>query len=193
VTFDEIMAVYTGSNADATHALYATLSTFQPRGYIAINLIRTCKASERAKKYRGKPGRGGPSYRQMAYDKKDWSIDELCRALVANPDVINSWGWGRDAKAIGFENVLYVDIPGAGQVSFHTEHRRDGPDFSGRWDGARNQAPRRICRWTEAILAGREVETQGEQDAVHTGTERNAVEGPQGDGAPEPQQAGLDI
>lgn len=156
MTFDEILAVFSGSDADATKALYARLLTFAPRGLVAVNLMRASKASERAKKYRGGT-RGGPSYRTLAYDKKDWAIGELCRALVGNPDVAPSWGWGRDENTRGFEDVLYVDIPGAGQVSFHVSYRKDGPDYPGAWDGIKGVGARRIARWVEAILAGREV------------------------------------
>jgi hypothetical protein len=193
MTFDDILAVYAGSDAEATKALYARLLTFAPRGVVAVNLLRTCKASERAKKYRGKPGRGQPTYRQMAYDKKDWSIGELCRALRDAPDVVPSWGWGRDPKAIGFENVLYVDIPGAGQVSFHTEHRRDGADYGGVWNGVRLQAPNRICKWAEAILAGREVTNEGEQDGIPTRAEGTRSEGDAGGQGGQERQEAFDL
>lgn len=171
MTLADILTVYNGSSGDATKALFARLAGFEPRGTIAINLMRTCKASERAKKYRG----GG--YRAMAYDKKDWAISELCRAMVLTPDVIPSWGWGFDVKAIGFEHVLYVDIPGTGQVSFHTSYRKDGPSYSGQWDGVHGVAPHRICRWVEAVLDGREASNEGEKDVVHTGTEGAGIEG----------------
>src|ERR1700682_5951159 len=164
MTFEDILAVYNGSDGEATKALYARLiATDMVRGQIAVNLLRTCKASERAKKYRGKPGRGGPSYRAMAYEKKDWSINELCRALVQS-EVIESWGWGFDAKAIGFEHVLYCNIPGFGQVSFHTSYRKDGHDYAGVWDQVRNEAPNRICRFAEAVLNGRDLTNEGGND-----------------------------
>jgi hypothetical protein len=159
VTLEEILAVYEGSSGDATKALYALLEAFAPRGVVAMNLFRTCKASARAKVYRGGQ-RGRGSYRSMAYEKKDWSIAELARAMVQNPDVIESWGWGFDHKSVGYEHVLYVDVPGCGQVSFHTATRRDGFDYAGEWDGATGTAPYRIARWIEAILAGREAEPE---------------------------------
>jgi hypothetical protein len=53
--------------------------------------------------------------------------------------------------AVGFENVLYVEIP-TGQMSFHTERRGDGPDYHGAWDGAATTGPERICRWCELLL-----------------------------------------
>lgn len=159
MTFDEIMAVYLGSEAGATKAMYARLMTFPPRGPVAVKLLQACKASERAKLYRT------GWMRRAAYDKKDWAISELCRALVAEPDVVPSWGWGFDPKAIGFEHILYVDVPGAGQVSFHTSYRKDGLDYAGAWDGLRGVAARRICRWTEAVFDGREVLTsEGDDD-----------------------------
>lgn len=170
MTYDEILAVYTGSDGNATIALYENLLNMAPRGPIAMNLMRTCKASERAKVYR----RG--RYRHMAYDKKDWSIGELCRALRdADLDIV--WGWGLDPKAVGFENVIYIEIPGAGQVSFHTSYRADGPDYAGQWDGIRGAAARRICRWVEAVLDGREVTNEEAKNVDTTRTEGTAAAG----------------
>ena len=84
------------------------------------------------------------------HDTKQWSLDNLVRVLVAQ-DLGIRFGWGRDEKAVGFENVLYVDTP-MGQMSFHTERRGDGPDYPGVWDGAAKSGPDRICRWCEMLL-----------------------------------------
>lgn len=154
----DIVAVYHGSDADRTRALYALLETFAPRGPVAVKLLQACKASERAKMY------SRSRWRHAAYDKKDWAIGELCRSLVASADELGiAWGWARDPKSVGFEDVIYIDVPGCGQVSFHTSYRRDGPDYAGSWDGVRGGAPDRICRWAEAVLAGREATSEGEQ------------------------------
>ena len=191
----DIIKVYEGSDGDATKALYARLAVMAPRGPIAMNLLRTCKASERAKVYRdGARGRG--SYRAMAYDKKDWAIGELCRALRDGDGVVPSWGWGFDVKAIGFEHVLYVDIPGAGQVSFHTSYRKDGPDYAGAWDGVRGVAPRRICRWTEAVLDGRDLTSEGENDGSRNDRNETGAAprvGEEQAGAAEPGQEAFDL
>lgn len=175
----DITKVYEGSDADATRALYARLAELAPRGPIAVDLLRVCKASERAKLYAGRRGgRGSPNYRALAYDKKDWAIGELCRSLGAHADDLGiAWGWRLDPKAVNFENVIYVEIPGGGQVSFHTHYRRDGPDYAGDWDGAVGQAARRICRWAEAVLDGRELTNEEHQDGAPTGTEGAAAQG----------------
>ncbi len=151
MTLDDILAVYRGSSAEATRALYRRLEALAPRGPIAVKLLQACKASERAKTYSRR-------FAAQAYDKKDWAIGELCRALIAEPDVVTSWGWGRDPKAVGFENVIYVDVPGSGQISFHTEHRRDGPDYRAAWDGAVGNGPTRICLWAAMVIAGVQAE-----------------------------------
>lgn len=186
--FEQILAVYDGSDGEATKALYARLLEFAPRGLVAVRLLQASKASARAKAYRGK-------WVRVAYDKKDWAISELCRALVAEPDVVPSWGWARDPKAIGFEDVLYVDIPGAGQVSFHTSYRKDGPDYAGAWDGVRNVASRRICRWAEAVFDGREVFNRegGDHDGLSTGTEGATAEGATRTEAVVEEQKALDL
>ncbi len=140
----DIAVVYNGSNGDATRALYTKLEKVGPLGVVAMNLFRALKTSSRAKVYRGR------GYKDAAYDTKTWSMDNLVRVLIAQ-DLGIRFGWGRDEKAVGFENVLYVDIP-TGQMSFHTERRGDGPDYPGVWDGAAKTGPDRICRWCEMLL-----------------------------------------
>lgn len=145
-TYIELMQIYLGSDGDATKALYAELGHFGPAGDVGINLFRACKTSERAKKYRG----GG--YRGMAYEKKNWSIENLCRAMEQHSMPLGlRFGWGRDDIAVGFENVLYVDLP-TGQVSFHSATRATGPDYPFAWDGQRGQAPHRICTWIARLF-----------------------------------------
>jgi hypothetical protein len=165
----EIEHAYHGSDADKTRAVYLRLIEHGQIGDIAINLLRTCKASERAKKYKGR-------YVGAAYDKKDWAIGELCRALVIHADDLGiAWGWALDEKTIGFEDVIYIDLPGCGQVSFHTSHRRAGPNYVGSWDGIRGEGASRIIKFAEAVLIG-EPPTQGENDVAATRTEGNPVE-----------------
>jgi hypothetical protein len=192
----DVAKIYEGSDGDATRALYAHLLTMAPRGPIAMNLIRTAKASGRAKVYKGGE-RGRGSYRSMAYQKKDWSIGELCRALVAAPGVVTAWGWAYDPRTVNFEHVLYVDLPGAGQVSFHTSYRKDGPDYPGAWDGVRQAQKHRICSWAQSVVNGQELITEGENDGTHTGTEGNSeppvAGGGVSGGAGEEQQEAFDL
>lgn len=171
MTLDEIVAVYVGRDPDRTKALYARLMNMPPRGIVAVNLLRVARNSEMAKGYRGRSIRA-------AYDNKDWAMGQLCRALAESDGVLAGWGWGRDEKAVNFENVLYCDLP-TGQVSFHAARRHEGPTYPGAWDGAKRTAMIRICRWTEAILGGREVETEGGR----YGGEQDRAEGSPGEGA----------
>lgn len=154
MTYDEVMEVYAGSNGDATLAMYKRLQTFGPAGAIAMNLFRCTKASARAKVYRGGNGRG--SYRGQAYEKKDWSIGQLCDALTAHGAELGIvWGWGHDPGAPGFEDVLYVMLPCDGQVSFHCRGRKQGPDYPGEWDQVRGAGPTRICKHVARLLTER--------------------------------------
>jgi hypothetical protein len=150
----EIKAVFVGRDGAVTKALYDRLMTHGPRGVVAVNLMRVLKNSGFAKGYRFRRST------QAAYDAKNWAIGEVCAALIRHPNVIRTWGWGRDDNAVNFEHVLYVDIPGVGQVSFHNGCRHDGPDYPDQWDGRRGTGPDRICAWIEAILANREVTTR---------------------------------
>jgi hypothetical protein len=141
----DVMRIYTGSDAEATKRLYAELEALGPIGHIAMNLFRAQKASERAKVYRG----GG--FRGKAYDKKEWSIGNVCAALLEHGASM-PWGWGIDEKQPVHRHVLYVDLP-TGQVSFHTGSRGEGPDYPGQWDGKPGQSPDRIVRWCASLLA----------------------------------------
>ena len=150
----DVINTYLGSDGDATKALYARLEQFGPLGTIAVNLFRAQKASERAKVYRGGV-RGKGSFRGMAYDRKQWAMDNLCTALTSHADESGiRWGWGVDSKQEFHRHVLYVDLP-TGQVSFHTTSRGDGTHYPGSWDGVPGQSADRILRWIGRVLTGR--------------------------------------
>ena len=141
------LSIYANSDGEATKVMYARLQTLGPLGEIALQLFRAQKCSERAKAYRGK-------YKGMAYDRKNFSLQELCRALGRYGDALGlAWGWKCDAKTIGYEWVLYIELP-QGQVSFHSAVRYDGQDFVGDWDGVRGVSPERIVAFTQAALDG---------------------------------------
>ena len=174
----DVWKVYNGTDGDATRALYARLFALGPAGAVAVNLLRVSKNSKGGKTSRYS-GRG----RRAAYESKDWAIGELCRELVAHSDELGiDWGWGYDAKAVGFEHVLYVEIPGHGQVSFHTYARRDGGDYGKEWDGVKDVSHVRIVGWAQFILNGES------QDVERDRTARAAAQG--AEGSPLPGGAG---
>jgi len=146
----EIMCVYAGSDGEATKAIYAQLDAMGPMGHVATNLFRAHKASARAKVYRGGL-RGRGSFKRMAYERKQWALDNLdvCLREKAH-DLV--WGWKRDRKEPVHCWVLYVELP-TGQVSFHTEYRGHGPDFAGEWDGVVDQGSTRVCQWIALLFA----------------------------------------
>jgi hypothetical protein len=144
---DRVLAVYNGSDGDVTKALFAELEKRGPVGVVAVNLFRAQKNSARAKVYRG----GG--YRGMAYDRKQWALDNLAIALREHGATIGvTWGWGTDAKQAFYASVLYVDLP-QGQVSFHSATRGPGPNYGKEWDGARDASPGRICSFVAQVLS----------------------------------------
>jgi len=144
---NDVVRIYRGSNGDATLALYKALEGLGSIGTVAVNLFRAQKCSERAKVYRG----GG--YKGAAYDRKQWSIDNLTEALLGRADLLGmTWGWGDDPAQPVYRAVLYLDLP-TGQVSFHTAIRGPGPDYPGAWDGRPGQSADRICRWVARLLA----------------------------------------
>lgn len=149
----DIRAIYDGSDGEATKALYVSLATHGPIGDVALNLFRAQKASARAKVYRGGL-RGKGSYRSMAYDRKNWAMDNLCRVLTLHAATVNLvWGWKEDPAAEFHRWVLYVSIP-TGQVSFHAAGRGEGPDYPAEWDGVLGVSADRIVRWCQTIISG---------------------------------------
>lgn len=158
VSYEVAMGIYNASSGEATIALYRRLEALGPAGVVAMNLFRAHKASSRAKAYRGGDNKG--SWKSQAYQKKQWSLDNLAKALDTNAaDLALTWGWGVDLAEEVHQCVLFVDLP-TGQVSFHTAPRGPGPDYPGQWDGAVRQGQNRICRWIERLF--QDGQTKGE-------------------------------
>jgi len=132
----EISKIYHGSDGDATKRLYEHLKAIGPRGELAVNLLRAQKCSTRAKVYRGGNGRG--SYRQQAYNTKQWAMQNLCTILE---QLTYTWGWKLDMGQAVHSWVLYVELP-TGQVSFHAEKRLYGPVYGDEWDGSHKSEER---------------------------------------------------
>jgi|SRR6185503_18957545 len=147
----EAYRIWNGSDGAATTEFYNRLKQRGPAGEIAVALFRANKNSARAKVYRGGI-RGKGSYRSMAYERKDWSLEQLCIALEQHSGILGIiWGWSLDTSQPIHNQVLYLDIPDIGQVSFHTKTRLRGPEYPGRWDGTR-LSTERICRLCEITL-----------------------------------------
>ena len=144
------MEIYLGSDGDATKAFYAELEKAGPIGIVAVNLMRAVKCSTRAKLYRGGI-RGRGSYKNMAYDRKQWAMDNLCKVLLAHGESLwINFGWKKDPAQKYHEWVLYCDLP-QGQVSFHTASRGAGPDYLNDWDG-QHKSPERIIQFCDSVL-----------------------------------------
>jgi hypothetical protein len=123
-----VIEVFKQNNGDVTKAWYAEMNAKGKAGELAVALFRAQKRSTAAKKYRGR-------FTRDAYDVKNWSISEVVRILWSPPMPFPDmeWGWAYDARAVNFEHVLYVELPGIGQCSFHSSTRLAGPDFTGVW------------------------------------------------------------
>ena len=143
------LEIFEGSNGDDTKELYAALEKLGPVGHVALNLFRAQKCSGRAKVYKG---RGSREWKSNAYERKNWSLGNLCFVLAEHAEPLGiRWGWKEDAEQEFHRWVLYVEIP-TGQVSFHAEKRLCDVDYSGAWDGSR-QSAQRIVSWVTQLLA----------------------------------------
>jgi len=145
------LEVFEGSDASQTKALYAKLESLGPIGLVALNLFRAQKCSARAKVYRGGiPGAG--SFKDMAYERKAWSLRQLNSILMKHYLALRiPWGWQRDPNEKLAPWVLYVDLP-QGQVSFHSTERYGGPDYYRGWDG-QHKSPERIIAFCSEVLS----------------------------------------
>jgi hypothetical protein len=148
------LEVYNGSDGDLTKAYYAELEKRGPIGTVAVNLFRAQKCSARAKIYRGGI-RGHGSYRGLAYDRKNWAMQNLCRVLLKHGAALGiTFGWKEDPAQEYHNWVLYVDLP-TGQVSFHAATHGEGPLYRGDWDGSHLSAER-ILEFCD-LVASREM------------------------------------
>lgn len=145
ITQRSVLEAFEGSDSHLTRSVTATLRRRGPAGELASWLFTVQKASMRAKMY------GQTKWRGKAYDRKEWAIKSLCLHLVQHPDLVERWGWGRDAAPGKPPLVLYVDLP-TGQVSFHCHTRHAGPDYPGQWDGILKASAGRILTYCEEVL-----------------------------------------
>jgi hypothetical protein len=151
--------IYDGSDGDATKRYYQRLCEAGPIGVVAMNLFRAQKCSARAKKYRGGI-KGVGSFRSLAYERKTYSMEELCGALQLHGSKLGiNFGWKLDPATPlngGASWVLYVDLPHLGQISFHSPTRMPGPDYPGEWDRER-RSEERILAFCEHVAERRAV------------------------------------
>ncbi len=146
--YQSIMAIYMGSNGDATRDLYRYLEKLGPKGFIAVNLFRAHKTSGRAKQYRGR-------HKGAGYDTKQWSIGNLHTLLTKHGEAFGiRWGWAKDGKVHEMHSdVFYVELP-TGQVSFHcvANGQERMPRYAGKWDGVQGEGHIRIVKFIEQII-----------------------------------------
>lgn len=125
------VTAFFGSDGELTKTYYRELMKLGPVGEVAMNLFRAQKCSDRAKVYRG--GTGRASYSGMAYEKKNWSIQQLTEILGKYGASLGiDFGWRKDHSQEVHNWVLYVDLP-TGQCSFHASAMGLGPAYKHPW------------------------------------------------------------
>lgn len=175
------LQIFNGSNGEATKALYAKLETLGPAGMVALNLFRACKCSGRAKVYRGR------GYKDDAYARKEWSLQNLCGILEQHGAALGiTWGWKEDPNQPHYPWVLYVELE-TGQTSFHNRNRLCQQDYHGDWDGTPH-SPSRIIRWTTTLLCGKNDITSESADKETPEQPTNNEDKPMQDIEPEKEE-----
>ncbi len=145
------LEVYKKSDGELTKRFYAHLEERGVIGQVAMNLFRAQKCSAQAKEYTRR-------YKGAAYDRKQWSIDNLVKILGQHAAALDiEFGWKQDASTL-FDGepswVLYVDLPKFGQVSFHSPTRGSGPDYQKEFDGCKGMSAGRIIQFADAVANG---------------------------------------
>jgi len=143
--------VFASSDGAFTRKYYAALTERGLMGVIALNLFRAQKCSTRAKKYR----RDGS--RSAAYDRKRYSMSQLCRILEEglHQGLCIRYGWKQDPANTFVPWVLYIDLP-QGQVSFHSPDRLAGPDYAGEWD-RKHASESRILGFCDSVFFAEDI------------------------------------
>jgi hypothetical protein len=143
------LEVFRASDGDLTKQFYAALEEHGSIGIVAVNLFRAQKCSSRAKEYRGR------KYKGAAYDRKQWSMDNLCDTLSKHGATLGiRYGWKQDETTLFGDEaswVLYVEVP-QGQVSFHSPLRGKGPVYEGEWDRCKDMSAGRIIQFCDSVL-----------------------------------------
>ena len=101
-------------------------------GQIAFGLFRAQKRSTVAKGYRRR------AHKQKSYDGKHEAmryLDAVLNLSAALNGIV--WGWKEDRAQEFHNQVLYVDLPLHGQVSFHSDRALSSHRYGGSWDSSR--------------------------------------------------------
>ena len=119
------------TKADETVAYQNELILRGELGQIAFGLFRAQKRSTKAKSYRG-------AMRRNSYDGKGEALQYLDAALTLwDAEFGINWGWKKDPKQEYHNQVLYVELPGHGQCSFHSSAAAGPKQFGGEWDSSK--------------------------------------------------------
>lgn len=93
---------------------------------------------------------GGYTYAEMNYMKKSECIETLI-------EISKSQGWVFGVQpfdAIQTTHIIYFDIPGVGQVSWHYSPREPLPVYPGQWDGQEGSTLPKLAAAVSALLTG---------------------------------------
>jgi len=93
---------------------------------------------------------GGYSYAEIAYMKKSENIETLI-------GICQSQGWVAGVQpfdTIQTTHIIYFDIPGVGQLSWHYSPKGPLPDYLGQWDGQEGSALPKLEVAVSALLTG---------------------------------------
>lgn len=88
----------------------------------------------------------GKKYRGDWSDRSYWKKSKLIEQLIVLAK-LNSWPYGKHrSDGFGPRWVVYFELPGCEQISFHTNLERPETvdDYSGEWDGKRNSTLKKL-------------------------------------------------
>jgi hypothetical protein len=105
---------------------------------------------------------GGYTYAQINYFKKAEHIELLIGIAKAE-----GWSYGvHPSDVLDTTHIIYFEIPGVGQVSWHYSPKELLPVYAGKWDGLARSTLPKLEAATSALLfskVGRKNDIDGKQ------------------------------
>jgi hypothetical protein len=91
---------------------------------------------------------GGYTYAEIHYLRKSENIEALIEISKSH-----GWTFGVKPSEVYTTHIIYFDIPGVGQLSWHYSPQKPLPAYSGQWDGMEGSTLPKLEAAISALLA----------------------------------------
>lgn len=143
---EEARILFAGVGTNAAKRRLRKLSASSPLAGAALLALLAEDYSTQGKKYAGK-------WSRRCYERKHAILMDLAALCWQH-----AWPFGVHADpGGGTTHVIYFDLPGCDQISFHVTLSADHglPAYAGQWDGRRASTMAKLDRFARDLLNGR--------------------------------------